>query len=122
MRSTPASATMRRESSALCSIPHCFHIPLSSFSGPIQIPSKSVTAAARRKSAVGLREGKGVPSAQSVPDNLKKIGFSSPHAARARFAISSGKRSRFSSEPPKLSVRVFERGERKVWMRYPCAP
>jgi hypothetical protein len=44
-------------------------------------------------------------STQSVADTRTDIGFSSGHSARMALKTSSGKRSRFSSEPPYSSVR-----------------
>ena len=52
-------------------------------------------------------------STQSVAERRTDIGFWSGQTARMAAKTSSGKRSRFSSEPPYSSVRRFETGVRK---------
>ena len=58
---------------------------------------------------------------QSVAEMRTIIGRSAGQAARTASNTSSGKRSRFSSEPPYSSVRWLATGERNEESRYPWA-
>ena len=57
------------------------------------------------------------PSIQSVAEMRTDIGLSSGHALRIALNTSSGKRIRFSSEPPYSSVRLLVIGEMKLASR-----
>ena len=57
------------------------------------------------------------PAAQSVAEMRTEIGLSAGQAARTASKTSSGKRMRFSSEPPYSSVRWLVSGERKLASR-----
>ena len=61
------------------------------------------------------------PGTQSVAEMRTLIGFSAGQISRTASNTSSGKRIRFSREPPYLSVRWFESGVRKLESRYPWA-
>ena len=55
--------------------------------------------------------GSSPPSFQSVADRRTDIGRAAGHTARTASKTSSGKRSRFASEPPYSSVRRLVSGE-----------
>ena len=57
------------------------------------------------------------PGTQSTAEMRTDIGFAAGHAARTASNTSSGKRMRFSSEPPYSSVRRLVSGEMKLASR-----
>jgi hypothetical protein len=57
------------------------------------------------------------PSTSSIDETRTNRGFPAGQMFLTSFATSSGKRIRFSSEPPYSSLRVLVRGERKVCSR-----
>ena len=64
-----------------------------------------------------------IPSSptQSLADIRTDIGLCSGHDFRMAVKTSRGQRIRFSKVPPNSSLRVFETGEMKDEIKYPCA-
>ena len=84
---------------------------------PVDTSIRSQPASAKARATSTASSPVRPPSFQSVAEMRTDIGFSSGQALRMARNTSSGKRRRFSSEPPYSSVRVLVSGEMKLASR-----
>ena len=105
----PASLRMRSENGAWNMRPNTGFSSLLTW--PDEQSIMSAPAALNRRATSTASPGTMPPSTQSCADTRTLIGLSSGQTARIAANTSSGKRQRFSSEPPYSSMRWLVSGE-----------
>ena len=93
-------------------MPHWRYSPASFFSGPVPMHSCQRYELEVRKSRGGTH-----PQPSQSHSTYKESASPHPHASLTLFAMASGRRVRFSKDPPYLSVRLLERGDLNSWIR-----
>ena len=88
---------------------------------PVDTSIRSAPASLNMRASASRSASDRPPGAQSVAETRTDIGLSAGHAVRIALNTSSGKRARFSIDPPYSSVRRLVSGEMKDDSRYPCA-